>query len=141
GELAMQLRRHPHQELPRVGPIADGYRRSLAARQHVLQDVLDQRPDPDECFVLLLRYPRQRGKLGDGAHEGGVLRRPAHAIRVVLGVRHARSPSTLSIAASTCRTWYALALPPLFWMFTRGSPRHGIRYTRCEPPRWRGSPK
>ncbi len=37
--------------------------------------------------------------------------------------------SFLSIAARTWRTWYALALPLLFWMLTRGSPIQGVLKT------------
>ena len=50
-------------------------------------------------------------------------------------------PSNFSIALMTRRTWYAFALPLSFWMFTLGSPGHGVRYIRWLVPRCRGSPK
>ena len=71
--------------------------------------------------------------------------RPRHSVGVAghvgrFGVGH-HFASFLSIAASTCRTWYGLAWPLLFWIFTRGSPGQGVLNTACDPPVLRGGPK
>ena len=133
----MQVLAKSELELPGVVPGGQWLGHRFVIGAHVVNDLVDDDPEPSERFLGSTGQPRQRRKLDARGDKLGVLGGPGHAEAVACGVgdRLAHHCSfNFSIAWSTCRTWYVLALPWSFWMLTRGSPGHEVLKTACESP-------
>ena len=121
------FRRHAYQELAAVGTISQWLWDLLAVLSHVCEAVVDDLLDARQSLLGGRRQPAQQREFSAETYVFGVFDGPGDPIGVM--VAHFM-PFSFSIALTTWRTWYGFALPLAFWMFTRGSPGHGVRYTR-----------
>jgi hypothetical protein len=121
----VQAARHPEPELPTEPPVDEGLRDGTAFG-------LEDRHGGVECRVELRRGLGRRGaergqrvELGTDGHERLVLDTPEHP---AAEAAHGRGPSAASsMAASSCRTWYGLAMPRTSCRFS----------SRALPGRWK----